>query len=191
MLHCQRKTCYTQKFYVRRQCNNFLKLHCHHEEKIARAAAALSQGGTRAIFYSQWQCSSNKLLHCRRWSNFRAECFALAMQHLLKSCRNIEKLLGKTHKIHFATGNVFCTLLSAPPPPHPCLKTLQQHNTSVSCPVCLVLCKCSRFRRQNFAHKVPMTGGFWSVPAGFWWVLPGSCFSKHVTKKRMMMPCGT
>ena len=28
--------------------------------------AEILSRGTRAIFYSQWQCSFNKLLHCRR-----------------------------------------------------------------------------------------------------------------------------
>ena len=43
------------------------------------------------------------------------------------------------------------------------------------------------FCAQISDQKVLTTGGFWSVPAGFWWVQPGvqlgSCFSKHVSEK--------
>ena len=61
---------------------------------------------TRAIFYLQWQCSFNKLLHCRRMRKFLCvECLALAMQHLLKSCRNIENSYNNIGNLSVST---FC-----------------------------------------------------------------------------------
>ena len=46
---------------------------------------------TRAIFFLwRWQCNFKKLLHYHREKNIAlVACLALAMQHLLKSCRNI------------------------------------------------------------------------------------------------------
>ena len=54
------------------------------QSEILKAAA------TRAFFSSRGQCNFKKLLHCRREEKIaRVPCLALAMQHLLKSCRNI------------------------------------------------------------------------------------------------------
>ena len=51
----------------------------------------ISSRGTPANFYSRLLCNFNKLLHCRRMHKFLCvACLALAMQHILKSCKNIE-----------------------------------------------------------------------------------------------------
>ena len=57
---------------------------------IFRTRLELKSAATHAIFSSRWQCNFKKLLHCRREEKIvRVACLALAMQHLLKSCRNI------------------------------------------------------------------------------------------------------
>ena len=52
-----------------------------------------NSGYTCNFFYPRWQCNFKKLLHCRLTYKFLCvACLALAVQYLLKSCRNIENL---------------------------------------------------------------------------------------------------
>ena len=46
-------------------------------------------------FYSRWQCTFKKVLHCPRTSKFLCvACLALAMQGLLKNCRKTLNILA-------------------------------------------------------------------------------------------------
>ena len=107
-------------------------------------AEALSPG-TRAIVCTQWQRSFNKLLHCRRMHKFLyVACLALAMQHLLKSCRN--------------NKNSYNNILSANFPIAPCtgvavLQTFPRYGNAITVLKITLqsqvkICSCSRSLRN-------------------------------------------